>query len=74
MTFRPPVKSRPGHYVMVHGLVATTGRFQDLSILGSTEVLETAMVLGVLDQWEFRPATQDGRAVSVEILLAIPAE
>jgi hypothetical protein len=74
VTFRPPVRSRPGHYVMVHGLITTMGRFQDLSILGSTEVSDTAMVLGVLEQWEFRPATQDGRAVSVEILLAIPAE
>jgi hypothetical protein len=59
---------------MVHGFVATTGRFQDLSILGSTEPLETEIVSGVLEQWEFRPATQDGRAVTVEILLAIPAE
>jgi hypothetical protein len=74
VTFRPTVRSRPGHYVMVHGFVATTGRFQDLSILGSTEPLETEIVSGVLEQWEFRPATQDGRAVTVEILLAIPAE
>ncbi len=74
VTFRPTVRPRPGRYVMVHGLIAATGRFQDLSILGATAPYETAMVLGVLEQWEFRPAIEDGRPVNVEILLAIPAE
>jgi hypothetical protein len=74
VTFRPAVKPRPGRFVMVHGLITANGHFQDLSILGATELYETEMVLGVLDQWEFRPATQDDRPVNVEILLAIPAE
>jgi hypothetical protein len=74
VTLRPAVKQRPGRYVMVHGTITAAGRFQDLRILGVTDPYETEVVLGVLEQWEFRPAMRDGQAVKVEILLAIPAE
>jgi hypothetical protein len=74
VTLRPAVRPRPGRYVMVHGVITAAGRFQDLRILGVTDPYETEIVLGVLEQWEFRPAMRDGEAVKVEILLAIPAE
>ena len=74
VTFRPPVKPKPGRRVMVHGMITAEGRFQDLRVLGATEPLEAAMVLGVLEQWEFRPAMRDRQGIRVEILLAIPAE
>lgn len=74
VTFRPPLKPKPGRRVMVHGTITADGRFQDLRVLGATEPLEAAMVLGVLEQWEFRPAMRDRQGIRVEILLAIPAE
>jgi hypothetical protein len=74
VTMRPPVRPRPGQHVMVHGFVSTAGRLLDLRVLGNAETWEAEMVLAVLEQWEFRPAHRDGKAVRVEVLLAIPAE
>jgi hypothetical protein len=74
VTMRPPVKQRPGRHVMVHGYITGEGRFANLKILGASEPGEPEMVLPVLEQWEFRPASRDGKPVRVEILLAIPAE
>jgi hypothetical protein len=59
---------------MVHGFIGANGRFQDLKVLGSGDPQENANAIAVLEQWEFRPATQQGRPVRVEMLLAIPAE
>lgn len=75
VTFRPPVKRRPGApYVMVHGFLDANGRPEALKVLGLHGPEDGSAMLPVLNEWEFRPATQDGRALRVEILLAIPAE
>jgi hypothetical protein len=74
VTTRPPLRPRPGGYVMVHGFVTPAGRFQSLRVLGKTGPQDAELVLGVLDQWEFRPASRDAKPLRVEILLAIPAE
>jgi hypothetical protein len=74
VTMRPPVKPRPGRHVMVHGYITTEGRFRDLKVLAASAPSEAEMAQAVLDQWEFRPASRDGKPVEVEILLAIPAE
>jgi len=74
VTFRPSPHRRPGGYLMVHGFIGANGRFQDLKVLGSGDPQENANAIAVLEQWEFRPATQQGRPVRVEMLLAIPAE
>ncbi|HEY1207236.1 MAG: hypothetical protein ABSH46_19935 [Bryobacteraceae bacterium] len=74
VTMRPPVKPRPGHHVMVHGYITVEGRFRDLKVLSASAASEAEMVEAVLEQWEFRPASRDGKPLQVEILLAIPAE
>jgi len=75
VTFRPPLKARPGvPYVVVHGFLETSGRLESLRVLGLHGAEDAPSLLPVLHQWELRPATQDGQAVRVEILLAIPAE
>ncbi len=74
VTMRPPVKPRPGKNVMVQGYITVEGRFRDLKVLTASSASEAEMVLAVLEQWEFRPATRDGKPLQVEILLAIPAE
>ncbi|MGO9095427.1 MAG: hypothetical protein ACLQGV_09400 [Bryobacteraceae bacterium] len=73
-TFRPPPHHRSGGYLMAHGFIGANGRFQDLGILGKGDASESAQAIAVLEQWEFRPASQNGAPVRVEILLAIPAE
>jgi len=72
VTYLPPVRPRPGAYIMIHGFLDANGRFEDLQVLRSEDLQEGKLVLPVLDQWEFRPAVRDGRPVRVEILLAIP--
>jgi hypothetical protein len=74
VTTRPPVKPRPGAYVMVHGFVTPAGRFAGLRVLGKTDPQEAELVLEVLEAWEFRPAARDRKPLRVEVLLAIPAE
>jgi hypothetical protein len=59
---------------MVHGFVTPEGRFQDLRVLGSVETWEAEMVLAVLEQWHFRPSHREGKAIRIEVLVAIPAE
>jgi len=75
VTFRPSVNKRPGvQYVIVHGLLETSGRLEELRVLGPHGAEDGPSIVPVLQQWEFRPATQDGRAVRIEIVLAIPTE
>jgi hypothetical protein len=75
VTFRPPLKKRQGSsYVMIHGFLDVNGRLEGLKVLGVNVAEDSAAVTTVLQQWEFRPATQDGRPVRVEVLLAIPPE
>ena len=72
VTYLPPLRPRPGAYLMIHGFLDAGGRFQRLEVLRAADREEGAAVLPVLDRWEFRPAMREGRPVEVEILLAIP--
>jgi len=74
VTMRPPVKPRPGHHVMVHGYITVEGRFRDMKVLSASGDSEVEMVEAVLEKWEFRAASREGKPVEVEVLLAIPAE
>jgi hypothetical protein len=58
--------------LMVHGFVNQAGRFEGLSIAFPPQFAQAQFVLGSLAQWQFRPATQNGQDVKVEVLLIIP--
>ncbi len=58
--------------LMIHGFVNQAGRFEQLAIAFPPEFAQAKFVLDTLAKWEFRPATQDGKNVRVEILLVIP--
>jgi hypothetical protein len=60
--------------LMVHGFVNEAGRFEGLTIVFPTDFAEPQAMLDSLNQWQFRPATQNGQNVKVEILLIIPEE
>jgi len=60
--------------LMVHGYVNQAGRFEALAIAFPPEFAQAQFVLSSLAQWQFRPATQDGQNVKVEVLLIIPEE
>jgi hypothetical protein len=58
--------------LMVHGFINEAGRFEALTIAFPPEFAQAKFVLNALAQWQFRPATQDGQNVKVEVLLIIP--
>jgi hypothetical protein len=60
--------------IMVHGFVNTAGRFEQLAVIFPTELAEAKFLLRALQQWQFRPAMQNGQASQVEVLIIIPAE
>jgi hypothetical protein len=60
--------------LMVHGFVNQAGRFEELAVLFPPQFAQAQFVLSSLAQWQFRPATQNGKNVKVEVLLIIPDE
>lgn len=60
--------------LMVHGFVNQSGRFELLHVVFPDAFPQAEFVIKALQQWQFRPAKQDGQAVKVEILLVIPEE
>ncbi len=59
-------------YVMLHGFLAISGRLEELRLIrGGKSDLEKVLV-PILKEWEFRPASRDGLPVRVEVLVAIP--
>ncbi len=58
--------------LMIHGFVNQTGRFEALSIVFPEGFPKAQFVLAALQQWQFRPASQDGQPARVEVLLIIP--
>jgi hypothetical protein len=61
-------------YVLVHGIINSKGRFEQLALVYPNELSEQEKLLGALGQWNFRPASRDGQAVAVEALLVIPRQ
>lgn len=60
--------------MMVHGFVNTSGRFEALSVISPQPCPQAQFVLHSLQQWQFRPATQNGQIARVEVLLIVPDE
>jgi hypothetical protein len=60
--------------LMVHGFVNQVGRFETLAIAFPPEFAQAQFVLNALEQWQFRPAAQNGQVTRVEVLLIIPEE
>jgi hypothetical protein len=60
--------------VMIHGFVNLAGRFERLAVVFPDQFAQTKFVLNALQQWQFRPARQNGQLAQVEVLLIIPYE
>ena len=60
--------------VMVHGFVNLSGRFEKLNVVFPTQFSQSKFVLSALQQWQFRPARQNGQLAQVEVLLIIPED
>ena len=73
---RPNLVSRDlnADALMVHGILSQTGRFESLAIAFPAQYRRASFVLHALQQWQFRPARQNGKATAVEVVLIIPDE
>ena len=60
--------------LLVRGFVDQSGRFEDLAIFFPQSFSDAQFVLTALQQWQFRPAMQNGQPTKVEVLLIIPEE
>jgi hypothetical protein len=60
--------------LMVHGFVNAAGHFERLALVFPTEFAKSKFLISALQQWEFRPARQNGQVAAVEVLLIIPEE
>jgi len=58
--------------LMIHGFISQDGRFDALTILFPQDFSQSQFVLKSLNQWEFRPASQNGQNARIEVLLIIP--
>jgi hypothetical protein len=67
---RPALKYQD--VVLVHGFVNAVGRFEELKIVYPPAFSEAPKLLRALKQWVFRPASLNGQAAKVEVLLIIP--
>ena len=73
---RPNLGADPGdaNTIMVHGFVNQAGHFESLNIVFPPQCPDAQFVLKSLQNWQFRPATQNGQIARVEVLLIIPEE
>jgi hypothetical protein len=60
--------------LLVHGFVNPAGRFENLSVVFPQPFSSTEFVLAALQQWQFRPAMQNGKPATIEVLLIIPEQ
>lgn len=60
--------------ILVHGYVGQDGHFQNLSVVFPQAFSQAQFVLRSLDQWQFRPAAENGQSARVEVLLIIPED
>jgi hypothetical protein len=60
--------------ILVHGFVNQSGRFESLACAFPPDFQQAQFVLDALNQWQFRPAEQNGQTKKVEVLLIIPEE
>lgn len=70
--FEPPSIAGDGlRYWLVYGFLDAVGNIQELRLVNG--IADRAkLIVQALQRWQFRPASQDGRAVRVEFLIAIP--
>ncbi len=60
--------------ILVHGIITATGHFDQLTVAFPPGLAEANFLLHALQQWQFRPAMQNGQPIPVEVLLIIPNE
>ena len=73
---RPNIPSRifNSDAILVHGYVNQQGKFESLALAFPPDFPQAQFILDALNQWQFRPAAENGVTEKVEVLLIIPEE
>ena len=66
------VRKYPRRMLIVYGIINIDGKFEQLSVKDTPDVLLNEPVLQALTKWVFRPAQRDGENVPAKALLGIP--
>jgi hypothetical protein len=74
LMFRPQEFTGSSDYVIVHGMINTEGRFDQLAMVFPDEFEQKDLLIKSLKLWSFRPASRDRQPTEVEVLLIIPTE
>ena len=61
-------------YVLVQATVDESGRFQNARVVRSSRPDADKALLAALANWEFRPASREGKKIAVEVLLHVPVD
>jgi hypothetical protein len=60
-------------YMVIHGVINAQGRFEKVAIVGDRPLSpDPDAFVRSLSEWEFQPATLDGGAIPVDIVLIVP--
>jgi len=70
---RPPLpKNKTVQMIVLKGFIRQDGSVDNLSVLQGLDGMANEAALIAFGRWKFRPATQGGKPVEVEILVGIP--
>lgn len=67
-----PSDAAGGNTILVHGFVNQSGKFEGLSLVFPPQFQQAEFLLRTLQNWQFRPASQNQLPMRVEVLLIIP--
>ena len=67
-----PPSSGQAERVQISASVGLDGRLDQISVLTKASPAITKALVEDMLQWEFKPATRDGNAVGVEVVIEIP--
>jgi TonB family protein len=63
----------PGSMIILHGLIGEDGGVSSVEIQQGLEPTLNDAALAAFSRWKFNPALRNGSAITVEILVGIPA-
>jgi hypothetical protein len=72
VTVAPGFPKAEGKPAVLHGFLTRQGTFRSLRAVRDSDGALFRSIEPFLKQWEFRPATRDGQAIELEILLFVP--
>jgi Gram-negative bacterial TonB protein C-terminal len=58
--------------IVLHGIIDKDGAVENLRVYQGVQKVADLAAVAAFDQWKFKPALENGKAIAIEILLGIP--